>query len=162
VTDTVSQLAGLAGQLDQLQDLFRRRLLDDRDKRQLIDALSAKVDRLEKARAAEAERPLVTRIALVIDRIEGRPPDESGFLPSIADELIDVLEAIGVTPIPVTEAFDSRKHEVVRVEGGSGDELRVTAVLRQGYEKSDVILRPAQVAVVRVERGDAPDPDGSH
>jgi molecular chaperone GrpE (heat shock protein) len=155
MTDPMSQLAGLAGQLDQLQDLFRRRLLDDRDKRQLIDALSAKVDHLEKARAAEAERPLVTRIALVIDRIEGRrPPDESGFLSSIADELIDVLEAMGVTPIPVTEAFDARKHEVVRVEGGSGDGLRVTAVLRRGYEKSGVILRPAQVAVERIERGD--------
>jgi molecular chaperone GrpE (heat shock protein) len=166
MTDLESRLDSLADQLTKLGDLFRRRLLDDRDKRTLIDQLTEKVDRLERSSAAEAARPLVTRLALVIDRLDATlstaadsangaacsgPQAEDpvmGLVRSIADEILDVLDAMGVTVVDEAGVFDPKCHEVVEVSG-EGSSLEVLAVRRRGFVKDGVVLRPALVAVRR-------------
>ena len=55
-------LASLTERLDNLTDLFRRRLLDDRAKQATIEDLRTRLDRAERARDAESLRPLVIRI----------------------------------------------------------------------------------------------------
>jgi molecular chaperone GrpE (heat shock protein) len=139
----------LAAGLDELRDLFRRRLLDDREKRQAIDLLHQRIEALERLRSAESLRPLVYRVALVIDRLEDPQAHGPDLLASLADELRDLLASFGVEGIDGSGAFDARRHEVARVDGGTGSHLRVTQVLRHGYEKDGVVLRAAQVAVER-------------
>jgi molecular chaperone GrpE len=164
MTEVDDRLTGISSQLAELQDLFRRRLLDDREKRQTISVLQTRVDELEKATSVEAARPLVNAVALVLDRITGQQAPDAAFLHSISDELIALLEAIGVKRIDVTEQFDARRHEVVQVQGGSGGGLKVVGVVRHGYEKAGMTLRAAQVAVERVELlspgAENPNPEG--
>lgn len=149
MTETAARLDGLSRQIDDLQDLFKRRLLDDRDKRQQIESLQARLDASESARSAEGLRPIVTQLALVIERVDTAESATKEFLASVADELWDVIAFLGVSPITDEGGFDPRCHEVVRVDGGEGTRLEVTEVLRTGFGKDGVVLRPAQVAVRR-------------
>lgn len=63
----------------------------------------------------------------------------------------ETLQARGVTAIPCEEReFDPSKMKAVEVDFSSGlKEGFVTAVLRQGYERNNVVLRPAEVKVAR-------------
>jgi molecular chaperone GrpE len=73
---------------------------------------------------------------------------------SVYHQLIDVLAAEGLQPIPaVGEAFDPTVHEAV-AGGGDGD-LRVTTEMRRGYTLRGRVLRPALVAVAGEEDGAA-------
>ncbi|WP_250281896.1 nucleotide exchange factor GrpE [Frankia sp. CiP1_Cm_nod2] len=145
-------LASLSERLDGLTDLFKRRLLDDRDKRAVIEELQARLRQAEEARAAESLRPLVTRIALLVERLETTDATED-LRGSVIEELKDVLESFGVTSVAVGDTVDPRRHEIVSVTG-EGPELRVGRLVRAGYEKDGFILRPARITAVRV----TPDP----
>ena len=86
---------------------------------------------------------------MVIERLELAPPTED-LRASIIDELEDVLHLFGVTAIGVSDGVDPRRHEIVSATG-EGAELRVGELVRAGYEKDGVVLRPARVTAVRVE-----------
>lgn len=141
-------LATVVERLDGLQDLFRRRLLDDKNKNATIETLQAKLDRAERAQSAESLRPLVTRIALVIERLQSAPLTED-LRASIVEELEDILDLLGVTTFGASDMVHPRRHEIVSVTG-EGSALRVAQVLRAGYEKDGVVLRPARITAVRV------------
>lgn len=149
MSESVVSLETLAQSVDDLRDLFRRRLIDDREKRQTIDLLHRRVEELERTRAAETLRPLVHRVALIIDRIQSADATGADLLASVADELHDLLLSLGVSTIDATGDFDPRRHEVAGVDGGDGPRLAITRLLRGGYEKDGVVLRAAVVTVRR-------------
>ena len=151
MTGSSDNLADICRRLDELTNLFRRRLLDDREKRQTIDLLRAQLEESERARAVEALRPLVTRLAQVVDRLEAEGPFGSDLFQSIAEELRDVLASIGVHAVAVEGEVDTRRHEILAVEDGVGPVMTISQVIRGGFEKDGVVIRPAQVTVVRAE-----------
>jgi molecular chaperone GrpE len=149
-----TELQDVHTRLDELLDLFRRRLLDDRDKRRLID------DAFERARSAEAGpfrevlHPFVVGTALVVDRLDGYRGDDPGFAASIRDELLDVLQRHGVEQVEASGPVDPRCHEVMEVlevpdPGLEACGPAVHQVLRRGYRHGDWVFRAARVVAVR-------------
>lgn len=143
-------LATLSARLDGLTDLFRRRLLDDRSKQAVIEDLQARLTRAEKAASATSLKPLVDGISLVIERLQTAEPSED-LRTSIVDELEYVLESLGVTGVAARtgDPVDRLRHEVVAASG-EGPELRVAELVRAGYEKDGVVLRPAKITAMWV------------
>jgi molecular chaperone GrpE (heat shock protein) len=140
----------LLERLDALADLFKRRLLDDRVKQGVIEDLQARLDRAERAASVAALKPFVDSLALVIERLQSAEPSASLVL-SIVSELEYILEAVvGVTTISaeVDEPVERLRHEVASVFG-EGSKLRVAELIRVGYEKDGVVLRPAVIAACR-------------
>jgi molecular chaperone GrpE len=144
-------LSALSERLDSLTDLFKRRLLDDRAKQAVIEDLQARLTRADKEASATALKPLVDSLALVIERLQSGQPSAE-LVASIGNELEYILESIvGVTTISAAagDAIDRLRHEVVSA-AGQGTDLRVAELVRTGYEKDGVVLRPAKVTAVRV------------
>ena len=148
-------LDSLADQLATLTDLFRRRLLDDRAKQARIEDMQVKLERAERERAAESLRPLVTRISMVIERLQSTPPSTE-LSESIIEELDDILSTFGIRSIGLGDEVDPRRHEIVSVSG-EGPVLEAKELIRTGYEKDGVVLRPARITAVRVAVASEPD-----
>lgn len=153
VADEEITLASIWGRLDELTDLFRRRLLDDRAKQAVIEDLQARLTRAEEAASAASLKPLVEGLSLVIERLHAS--DQAAELrTSITDELEYVLETLGVWVISAKagEPVDRLRHHVASATG-DGPELRVAELVRAGYEKDGIVLRPATVTAVRAVSG---------
>jgi molecular chaperone GrpE (heat shock protein) len=77
----------------------------------------------------------------------------------VRERLLAVLAAEGITPIPAQgQQFDPAIHMGVEASPPTPDAPpgSVAAVIRQGYLLGDQVLRPAEVAVVRIEsKGEA-------
>lgn len=148
-------LAALAERFDGLTDLFKRRLLDDRSKQFVIEDLQERLTRAEKAALAIALKPIVDGLALVIERVRAMNPDDDLH---VIDELEYLLESVvGVTPIQANagDRVDRLRHEVASASG-DGTELLVADLVRAGYEKDGVVLRPATITAVRAADVSAP------
>ena len=156
-TNGNATLDSLAEQLAALSDLFRRRLLDDRAKQATIQEMQARLEQAERERAAESLRPLVTRVALVIERLGSTPPSPE-LSESIVEELDDILGTFGIRSFGLGPEVDPRRHEIVSVRG-EGPVLKAEDLIRAGYEKDGVVLRPARITAVRV--AGAGEPDGA-
>lgn len=136
----------LKQQIAGLQDLFVRRLYDDKQKAALINSLE------EKASFAYVE-PFVSDIILVLDRLDKATPESLEFASSIAEELYEILNRRGVERIKVTQKFDPALNKAVRVENDdAADTPRVTKIIRHGYTFNGNVVRPAEVVVARRKR----------
>lgn len=163
-TVTPDGLSAIEARLDELTDLFRRRLLDDKDKRRLID------DAHERLRAAEVGpfrqflHPVVTGLALVVDRLDAYQGADPDFAASIRDELVDLLGRHGVLPIRDSGPVDPLLHEVVAVVGAQTTQLVVSRVVRRGFQHACWVFRPAQVVagpLLEPDRGAPPVVDAN-
>ncbi|MBO0826447.1 MAG: nucleotide exchange factor GrpE [Streptosporangiales bacterium] len=138
--------------LDELTDLFTRRLLDDRAKRETIDALRDELDHSRSGLAAEYLLPLVRSLALVVDRLDRYDGPDADFVTSVRAELLDLLATHGVDEIPAAGGFDASRHEAV---GTRADDAaapgEVLELRRRGYVHGATVLRPAQVVVNAAE-----------
>lgn len=158
-TDTEAR--DVAARLDELIDLFRRRLFDDRDKRRLIDEAFERVRTAESGAFRQILHPLVVGVALVVDRLDSYDGPDPGFADSIRDELLDVLQRHGVESVETLGHVDPRRHEVVEVvedQGGSvpsSGSLTVRHVVRRGYRHGDWVFRAARVVAACVRTGPA-------
>ena len=142
-------LKELAEKVDGLTDLFKRRLMDDRAKVALIEDLHNRLTESEKRASADAKKPLVEAIALVIDRLQDAEPSEA-LIRSIESELQYVLEAVvgvNIVEAQVGQEVDRAVHQVVEVSG-EGSLLLVEKQQRLGYQKDGVLLRPADVCLL--------------
>lgn len=134
-------------QIAGLQDLFVRRLYDDKQKAALISSLEGKA-------AFAYMEPFLSDIILVLDRLEKAGPENLEFASSIADELYGILNRRGVERIKVTAQFNPAQNKAVRVEDDdTADMPRVSRVIRNGYIFDGKVIRPAEVVVVRKRRG---------
>jgi len=133
-------------QIADLQDLFVRRLYDDKQKAALIDSLE------EKASFAYVE-PFLSDVILVLDRLEKARPENQKFALSIAEELYEILNRRGVERIKVTQKFNPALNKAVRVENDDTAETPIVVrIIRNGYTFSDRVIRPAEVVVARKKR----------
>lgn len=144
--------AALGAKLDELTDLFRRRLLEDKSKQRAFDEL---YEQLQFARSGLTDQfmtPLVKEVLLVCDRIE-TSAEGSPVLWSVLDELLEVFRRRGLEEISCDGLFDPKVHEGVAVETvlDPSKDNRVVAVRRAGYRLGDRVVRPARVVVSRFE-----------
>jgi molecular chaperone GrpE (heat shock protein) len=82
-----------------------------------------------------------------VDRIEDNRAEHGTFAESVIEELVDVLEGLGVTEVDGGPIFDPHKHVVVTVAGGDGPQLQIIETVRRGWEARGAVLRPASVVV---------------
>lgn len=128
----------IAQRLDELTDLFRRRLMQDRAQARAVEVLRAQVDDLRLA-------PLCRELILLLDRIDASDDD---FACSLGEELEEILAHYGLERIPAVPSFDPAIQRVVstRPEAGA-KEGAVLEVVREGYALNGSVLRPQHVIV---------------
>lgn len=133
-------LQGLEDKIAGLQDLFVRRLSEDKQKTELIRALEAG------ANFAFIE-PFLSDILLLLDRLD---KNEDDFVKSIKEELLDIIGRRGVKKIKVTSQFDPSLNKAVKVvEEDDIDKMRITRIIRNGYTYSGKVIRAAEVVVAK-------------
>lgn len=133
-------IAALDEKLSNLQDLFVRRLSEDKQKTEMIRTLEAGVN-------FTFIEPFLSDIILLLDRLD-KIDDE--FIESVRDELLDIIGRRGVSKIVVTSKFDPSLHKAVRVIENDGiDTLSVTRIIRNGYVFSGRVIRAAEVEVIK-------------
>jgi molecular chaperone GrpE (heat shock protein) len=142
-------LADVMSRLGDLSDLFRRRLLEDADKRHLIEDLHDRVRRGESGMALEYLLPLVYRLLLIVDRLDDYKGADPMFAGSVRSELLLALHQHGVESIDGDSdsggTVDPAFHEVVTVVGEPPGDLRVGEVVQRGFRYGPRLLRPARV-----------------
>ena len=135
-----ASLHEIRDEIGALRDLFSRRLMNDKQKNELIQTLT------DGATFAFIE-PFIHDIILLLDRIE-RSEDE--VVRSIRDELLEILERRGVEVSKVSSEFDPKLYKAVRsFESDKATELQVTQIVRKGYMISGKVIRHAEVVVIR-------------
>lgn len=134
--------------LDQLSDLFRRRLLEDRTQRQLLFEQQERIDRLESDLSGERLVPLLRGLRGVVGRAMAEGADSFGA--SIAEEILEVLRAYGIEPINELGDLDPLRHEVVEVVGSPAAPV-VGRIVTVGFAKRGRTLVPALVSVTEAE-----------
>lgn len=142
-------LGEISAQLGSLSDLFRRRLVDDKDKRRMLDELVQELDDAREERLAAAVLPLYREILLVVDRAWGMNEDNAG---SLGDELVEILLRSGVEPVRDDGPFDPSIHEAIESVSTADPSLvgTVASVQRNGYTSDGRLVRPARVAVFAI------------
>ena len=136
----VKELSELREEVYGLKDLFQRRLLEDKQKVELISTL-------REVAAFTVIEPFISDCILILDRLDKAKDD---FAQSIREELYGLLNRRGVEKIVVTEEFNPSLNKAVRVEeSAETDKVCVVGILRNGYTFCDKVIRPAEVAVVK-------------
>ena len=164
MTDTLDQVleVGTASEVDlvlkklaDLSDLFRRRLMDDKDKRRLIEMLQ---EELHLSKERSFVDSLLRSLFLVLDRVDAYQGADPEFVASIAAELVEGLRRVGVEEVPAKGRVDPRIHEVNGVDGSAGTDgtWEIDRLVRRGFRVNERLLRPASVTARRV-----PCPDDS-
>jgi molecular chaperone GrpE (heat shock protein) len=132
-------LAELKNEVYELKDLFYRRLMNDKQKTELINTVSGL------AQFAVIE-PFLDDIFLLIDRIE-RVEDE--FSVSVCDELYEILNRRGVEKVDTAGTFNPEHHRVIRTEEMTADTGTIVEVVRNGYIFNGKVIRFADVVVAK-------------
>lgn len=133
-------IAALDEKLSNLQDLFVRRLSEDKQKAEMIRTLEAGVN-------FTFIEPFLTDIILLLDRLD-KMNDE--FAQSVKEELLDIIGRRGVSKIAVTSKFDPILNKAIRVTEDDGvDTLSVARIIRNGYTFSGKVIRAAEVEVIK-------------
>ena len=133
----------LSGEINSLKDLFTRRLLEDKQKADLIQTVK---------NAAEFAfiEPFVYDIILLLDRLD-KNNDE--FTISVKEELFSIINRRGVEKIIVEGFFDPTIHKAVKViEDVNSNGMYISAIVRDGYLFSGKVIRPAEVVVTKPPR----------
>lgn len=123
-----------------LQDLFVRRLNEDKQKTEMIRHLQG-------LSAFAVIEPFISDMLLILDRING---SEDDFARSIGEELYDALNRRGVERIEAAGKFDPAKHKAIRtMDDDTVNELTVRQTIRNGYTFDGRVIRLAEVIVAR-------------
>lgn len=142
------ELAEITRRLDELADLFTRRLSDDRARRVAVEELTEQLRQAELGPFRQILHPFVHGVALVIDRLDRYSGPDPEFAASIRDELADVLVRHGVTEVSAQNGFDPTRHEAVELRHEPDEPPgAVLAVGRAGFAHGGWVFRPAQVTV---------------
>lgn len=150
----------LARRLDELADLFTRRLSDDRARRLAVEELAERLRQAELGPFRQVLHPFVHGVALVIDRLDRYQGPDPDFAASIRDELLDVLERHGVREVSVQDGFDPASHEAVDLRHDPDQPPGAVLELRRtGFAHGGWVFRPAQVVVNSFPEPDPEPPD---
>lgn len=144
----MSDLAAVEEKVQYLQDLFQRKLLEDRAKNQLIDAVQKSLAERDAIASGDAFRDLFKEALLALDRLRSEQPDRE-LNESVIDELLEVFARRGLRQVPNEGHLDPRLHEVIETVPSSDEHPagRIVYVEREGFVLGDRLLRPARVVV---------------
>lgn len=144
--------------LEALQDLFKRRLLQDRQKQEMFDKLYVELEAARKAVDEVQSLPMIRDLLLVVDRFDRYEGADLEFVDHAAQELLELLHRQGVDPlhVEVGAAFDPSYHEIVetRIVDDAEWHNLVIDIVRKGYRAGDRVLRPTHVVIAVAERFD--------
>lgn len=154
-------------QIAELRELFRRRLLEDRAKNQLVQTVQSSLEARDALDRGEAFHGLFAEMLLALDRLAAHEPTAE-LNESVRAELLETMMRRGLRALPEVETLDTRIHEVVGVQQNGADAAdegstevagrTILRVEREGYLLGDRVLRPARVVVSasqRIDRGSA-------
>lgn len=140
-----SALEALEEKILGLQDLFVRRLNEDKQKASLIKTL-------EDGASFAFIEPFISDIILLLDRLDKSDDD---FVQSVKEELLGIIERRGVKKIEVTGKFDPAVNKAIKVIADPEvREMSITGIIRNGYIFSGKVIRPAEVIVARPVEAD--------
>ena len=121
-----------------LKDLFTRRLMNDKQKNELIQALT------DEAKHAYIE-PFLYDLILLLDRMEYSDNDT---VRSIHEELTEILERRGVTVISESPDLNPKYCKVIRAEEKEDIAApQILRIVRKGYITQEKVIRPLEVIV---------------
>lgn len=157
MSEDAQPLEALSQELAGLQDLFLRRLSEDKNTKQLVRSVEQSLQARDELDTGKAFAPLFKELLLALDRLQANEPSVE-LNHSIADEILNLLSRYGLGAIDTSGLVDTRIHEVVGVqdadEGKDGSEKdadhaegSICTVVRSGYTLGDSVLRPAQVTI---------------
>jgi molecular chaperone GrpE len=145
-----SEVEALRYELEQVQDLLRRKQAE-------FDNYRKRIDREQKEFVAYAAAELVLDILPVLDNLERALESSEGSSPDQIREGVEIiyrqfhekLKKAGLREVDALgEDFDPHVHEAVaRVDSADHREGEVLEVLQKGYFLRDRLLRPAMVKV---------------
>ncbi|WJZ03079.1 co-chaperone GrpE [Corynebacterium freiburgense] len=148
----------ILAEIEKLTDLFRRRLLNDRNYLTIISNMKEKVELTEEKLRGRNLVPFLQHIRLLLERIDFLTRDypDNDHFKSIGDELRSCLLLLDVELIDLLEPFDPRRHTAV----SSREELLVLGdqgaiverVIKVGFSRNKEVLIPADVHVVVPKR----------
>jgi len=138
-TNCEEVLSELKNEVYQLKDLFYRRLMNDKQKAELIGTVSglAQFSVLE---------PFLSDIFLLMDRVEQQ---DNEFAESVRDELYEILNRRGVERINTEDNFSPEQHRAMRAEESDTSAGSIIGVVRNGYTFNGKVVRPADVVVAK-------------
>ena len=126
-----------------LNDLFVRRLFEDKQKNELIDTLSNLAD-------YSVLEPFIYDLILLLDRVERI---EGDFAKSVEEEILELLGRRGVHKIKVSIEYNPDCNKVIKViEDPKISSPKVAAIVRNGYYFGEKVIRPAEVVLAKPDR----------
>lgn len=149
----MSDLDELVEKVDYLQSLFQRKLMEDRSKNQLIDALTSSLAERDAMAAGDAYRDLFMEALVALDRLRSEQPDTE-LIESVIDELLEVFARRGLRQVATDGEVDPRLHEVIETVPVSAEHPagRIAYVEREGFVLGERLLRPARVVVAQADK----------
>ena len=140
----------IVDKVEDIESLITRRLLEDKAKNSLIEELKQYLIYRQDLDKGEKFAPFMKQILQVVDRIESSG-EQSDFLTSIAEELLQVLSLNGLQVVDNSGMIDPSMHEVVNTVAVTNEqsENNIVEVLQKGYMLNNRVLRPSKVIIAK-------------
>ena len=140
----------IVDKVEDIESLITRRLLEDKAKNSLIEELKQYLIYRQDLDKGEKFAPFMKQILQVVDRIESSE-EQSDFLTSIAEELLQVLSLNGLQVVDNSGMIDPSMHEVVNTVAVTDEqsENNIVEVLQKGYLLNNRVLRPSKVIIAK-------------
>ena len=140
----------IVDKVEDIESLITRRLLEDKAKNSLIEELKQYLIYRQDLDKGEKFAPFMKQILQVVDRIESSE-EQSDFLTSIAEELLQVLSLNGLQVVDNSGMIDPSMHEVVNTVEVTDEqsENNIVEVLQKGYLLNNRVLRPSKVTIAK-------------
>jgi molecular chaperone GrpE len=121
--------------LDNLRKRFQREVMRERE--------------AERSRVAAEWLPIIDDLDRALEHVDGDVEDGlAAGVRAVRDHAVDVLAGLGFPRFEnVGERFDPARHEAVAAVEADVPPGTIVAVVRPGYGRPEVILRPAAVVV---------------
>lgn len=145
-------LENISQQLNNLQDLFKRRLLDDKLKTTMHETLAQQLQLSQSTAEQRSFEPLFKQLLLAVDRLEEGPASQE-LSKSIVDELTQIIENWGCVRIVEEATFNPKFHEVTETLAtlDQSEHGKIHNVIRPGYLFGERVLRPSRVSIFKFE-----------
>jgi molecular chaperone GrpE len=146
-----------------------RKLVEERSpdpsREAAIERLGAELKAYRDDFVGQAEKPLLLDLLMLYDsfhwfhqslvRQESSPEVIADAFQFLVDELLEILYRRDVVPISSPDRFDRTLHKAVQVTEAeqASDDNRVARVVKRGFMRRELVLRPEEVVVYRFKGG---------
>lgn len=161
-------LSGIVDKLEELKELFKKRIQYDEYKNKLFDNVHEELTKYKNGMMEKLVDTMSMDIIRMIDGIaktislyEGKEPNEENYkkllnqVRGISEDLQDVLYRQNIEVYNVSSyEVDTRKQKIVKVIPTDDESLdkKIAEVVADGYEKEGRVLRPERVTVYKFNR----------